>query len=505
VPVEAVFARGSGASSAGADSTQTLGVVRREATDTVSKEALTGRERGVREVKLDRSVEGNAGLELKDGGASRPKVLFVCHNHWDLLAGGVESYVAGVYDRFGDSPEFEPYVLARAGQPYSPADSQHAEAPLAMVGADPHQYLLYTDFSQFDYQFGRLTKKDVLTRSFRDFLLALRPDLVHFHHTLYMGYDLIRITKNALPEAPLVYSLHEYIPICHRDGVMVRTLNDELCQEESPRRCHECFPNISPQTFYMRKRFIQSHMSLVDHFIAPTDYVRERYVDWGIPAEKIQVEPQGMMPVTDKLPDEGTTRPRNRFAFFGQLNPYKGADVLLEAMEILGPDFDGHLTIYGANLEIQPIEFRKRFDALFDADSGVVKFAGPYERSRLAGLMAGIDWVVVPSIWWETGPIVVMEAFQYGRPVICSDIGGMSEKVTDGVNGLHFRRKDPEQLAEAMQRAAETPGLWEELRAGIPAEPPRWMDDHVAILSDLYRRLLAERSAVRETLEQAGV
>ena len=82
----------------------------------------------------------------------------------------------------------------------------------------------------------------------------------------------------------------------------------------------------------------------------------------------------------------------------------------------------------------------------------------------------------------------------------------MSEKVTDGVNGLHFRRRDPEQLADVMQRAAETPGLWDELRAGIPADPPRWMDDHVAILSDLYRRLLAERGAApAEALEQAGV
>jgi glycosyltransferase involved in cell wall biosynthesis len=71
----------------------------------------------------------------------------------------------------------------------------------------------------------------------------------------------------------------------------------------------------------------------------------------------------------------------------------------------------------------------------------------------------------------------------------------MSEKVTDGVNGLHFRRRDAEHLADVMQRAAETPGLWEELRAGIPPDPPRWMADHVEILSDLYRRLLTERGA----------
>ncbi len=52
--------------------------------------------------------------------------------------------------------------------------------------------------------------------------------------------------------------------------------------------------------------------------------------------------------------------------------------------------------------------------------------------------------------------------------MICCDIGGMSEKVTDGVNGLHFRRRDPEHLAEVMQRAAETPGLWEELQRRYP-------------------------------------
>jgi glycosyltransferase involved in cell wall biosynthesis len=275
---------------------------------------------------------------------------------------------------------------------------------------------------------------------------------------------------------------------------MVRTINDqELCKEESPRRCNECFPHISPQTFFARKRFIQSHMKLVDHFIAPTPYVRERYVDWGIPPDRISVEPQGMMPVRDRVPEQPEARPRNRFAFFGQLNPYKGADVLLEAMKVLGDSFDGHLWIHGANLEIQPIEFRQQVEELLGSGRGNVTFAGPYERSQLGSLMAEIDWVVVPSIWWETGPIVVMEAFQYGRPVICSDIGGMSEKVTDGLNGIHFRRRDPERLAEAMLHAAEMPGLWDELRAGIPADPPRWMDDHVEIMRALYHRLLAER------------
>ncbi len=81
--------------------------------------------------------------------------------------------------------------------------------------------------------------------------------------------------------------------------------------------------------------------------------------------------------------------------------------------------------------------------------------AGRYDRTRVAGeLMAEVDWVIVPSIWWENSPLVIQEAFTYGRPVICSGIGGMAEKVTDGVNGLHFRVGDPRSLAETMRRAA---------------------------------------------------
>ena len=70
------------------------------------------------------------------------------------------------------------------------------------------------------------------------------------------------------------------------------------------------------------------------------------------------------MPVTDqRARGARPRRPRNRFAFFGQLNQYKGADVLLDAMRILGEDFDGHLWIHGANFDIQPIEFRESVKA----------------------------------------------------------------------------------------------------------------------------------------------
>jgi glycosyltransferase involved in cell wall biosynthesis len=107
--------------------------------------------------------------------------------------------------------------------------------------------------------------------------------------------------------------------------------------------------------------------------------------------------------------------------------------------------------------------------------------------------MAEIDWVVVPSIWWENSPLVIAEAFQHLRPVICSDIGGMAEKVVHGVSGLHFRVGDPAALAAAIQTAATTPGLWNRLQAGIP--PVRTIENHVEALTGIYRELLERRSA----------
>jgi glycosyltransferase involved in cell wall biosynthesis len=427
----------------------------------------------------------------------RKRVLFVAHNHPKLLVGGVEMYVADVYRALETSDDFEPLLLARAGRPYTPYDALHADSPLSLVGPDPNQYLLFTDFDDFDYFQGTFrTSKEVLTRAYRDFLLNAQPDVVHFQHTVFLGYDIVRVTRNTLPDVPIVYSLHEYIPICHRDGVMVRTRNGELCEEESPRRCHECFPEVTPQQFYMRKRFIQSHLGLVDTFIAPSAYVKQRYVQWGLDPAKIVVEPQGFVAESAPPADEPARPARDRFAYFGQLNPYKGADVLLRAMDILGPDADAHLTLFGANLDKQSPRWQEEFGELLDVGRPNVSFVGGYDRSELGKLMAEVDWVVVPSVWWETGPLVVWEAFQYGRPVICSDIGGMSEKVADGVNGLHFRRGDAVDLAAAMQRAMETPGLWDTLRGGIPSRPGHPLDEHVANLTGIYSSLLADRRAV---------
>jgi glycosyltransferase involved in cell wall biosynthesis len=122
-----------------------------------------------------------------------------------------------------------------------------------------------------------------------------------------------------------------------------------------------------------------------------------------------------------------------------------------------------------------------------------VTLVGRYAQAELPALMREIDWVVVPSVWWENSPLVIQEAFANGRPVLCSDIGGMAEKVADGVSGLHFRVGDPHALAQTMERAAATDGLWDTLAKGIP--PVYGIRDAAQAMARLYRELLGSGDA----------
>jgi glycosyltransferase involved in cell wall biosynthesis len=417
---------------------------------------------------------------------SRRRVLYVCHNHPAIRPGGAEAYALELYRAMRESKRVEPIFLVRSGPPLSRTGRYHEGTLVTSVNHDPNQYFLYTEFGEFDWFLGTTLNRPVISRYLRDFLAALRPDVVHFQHTLFIGYEAIREARNVLPDAAIVYTLHEFLPICHNQGQMLRTMNAEPCMEASPRRCHECFPDISPQDFFMRKRFIESHLALVDQFLAPSRFLLERYVDWGIPRERIRFEDYG------RLPTPNGTRPRprkrNRFAFFGQLSMFKGINVLLRAMELVAEaGVDAELTVYGANLELQPQDFRDEFARLLEATRGRVNFVGEYRHEDLPALMEKIDWVVVPSIWWENSPLVIQEAFMYGRPVICSDIGGMAEKVRDGVDGLHFRAGDPGSLAETIDGAATSRDLWSKLRKGRPGIYT--MDDQIAALTELYQKL----------------
>ena len=116
---------------------------------------------------------------------------------------------------------------------------------------------------------------------------------------------------------------------------------------------------------------------------------------------------------------------------------------------------------------------------------------GAYRREDIAQLIRTVDCAIMPSIWWENAPLVIQEAQGQDCPVICSNIGGMAEMITDGVNGLTVPPNDPQALAEAMRRMAENPELRQSLSRN--ARHPDTIDTTASRYLDLIGTLRTTR------------
>jgi glycosyltransferase involved in cell wall biosynthesis len=289
-----------------------------------------------------------------------------------------------------------------------------------------------------------------------DFLAGLEVEVFHFHHYWRVGLDLIVELMERRPDATFVVTLHEMLAICMHHGQMIRTRSRELCRRDSPLRCVQCFPETTLERYAYRKATFLSVLSRFDHVIYPSEFIAGRYGAWGLTAPRASVLENYLgddLLVLPRAPGGGSSAAS--FGFFGQPTAFKGLDVLLRALPLaLRSREEVTLTIYGAE-RADVLRFFPELEKLIDAAEENLSFAGRYDASDAVELMRSVGWVVVPSIWWENSPVVIQEARRAGTPLIVSDIGGMAEKVQGGVDGLHFKRGSPVDLARAMVEAAD--------------------------------------------------
>jgi glycosyltransferase involved in cell wall biosynthesis len=366
------------------------------------------------------------------------RIAIFSHAHPNFSKGGGEIAAYSLFEGINALPGHEAWFIGRAEQ-----QMLHLGSPVASLNA--REYLIGSNAD-----IPRLSATLALGEDsdFADMLRTIDPDVIHFHHYVFLGLEMIHAAKRICPRAKIVLTLHEFIGICLNSGQMIKT-DGRLCYRSSPRECHGCFPQTSMEDIFLREVYVKSFFDLVDTFVSPSDFLKDRYVTWGLPADKIIVIENGLedghrLPPR-RLP-EG--KQRGRFAYFGQINHFKGIDLILEAFLGLPKAVRKQvsLDIYGSGLEYQQEDFRNKVGELLrQADKQaerMVRFHGAYEREELGGLMEGVDWVVMGSKWWENSPVVIQEAFKFGRPVICPDIGGMAEKVQPGLGGLNFRARD---------------------------------------------------------------
>ncbi|MBN1008309.1 glycosyltransferase family 4 protein [Amphritea pacifica] len=392
------------------------------------------------------------------------RILVISHGHPDFSLGGAEIAAYNLFNAYQQHPDVEDsWFLARA--------DRGRGATGQIRKRRENEYLWEQGIG--DWHLLKAEQQQSLTTWFTDLIQALKPTIVHMHHYAHMGIEFIRVIKQINPEIRIFFTIHEYMAICKHNGQMVKTgEGHKLCSSESYDECHQCYPQHTAEDFWLRKHYIKSHFDLIEGFISPSEFLRQRYIQWGIDESKIIVIENGQQDIETLPPREladGETR--NRFAYFGQVNPYKGIDVLLQALLSLKKKQRKKLVveIHGANLEQQTGEFQEKVKEMASKliEEGCLRWVGPYRPDEQMKRMQSIDWVIVPSIWWENSPMVIQEAFVAGRPLIVSDIGGMAEKVRDGVDGVHFSAGNPVDLGIKLLNLSGNSEVWDNLRSGI--------------------------------------
>ena len=369
---------------------------------------------------------------------ARPlRVLQVSHGWEARGGGGAERSAAALTSTLGRRPDVDATMIACV----SPAQLD-ARGPLAMDDATGTRLIV----SQTDWIFFSWLDPQV-SAIWRDVLHEFRPDIVHMHHYAHAGIELPLVVKQELPAARVVLTLHEFLALCPRSGQMVQR-GGQLCNGPGIRKCADCMEWDVSFTA-ARDHYVRAGLSHVDAFTSPSRFLADRYVTWGLPRNALHVIPNVLEGAGRPLATRNGTDPFLRIGYLGQHTPMKGLSVLLDAIDLLPKAVRQACAfeIYGSGADRFGEDFLAELATHRSLRHREVSLEGPYSNERVSDILDHLDLIVVPSTWWENSPVVIEEALSRGVPVLCSDIGGMAEKVRPGIDGWHFRVGDSRSLA----------------------------------------------------------
>ncbi len=273
-------------------------------------------------------------------------------------------------------------------------------------------------------------------------LLREKPAVAHFHNTLPLISPAGYFACSAAC-VPVVQTLHNYRLLCP-GGLFLR--NGEVCEAclgrtvSWPGVAHACYRESRPATAAV-SAMLTVHRALgtwqrkVDVYVALSEFARNKFVQGGLPAERIVVKPNSVDI------DAGTRTTGDEYALFvGRHAEEKGLRILIEAWKRSRERIP--LRIVGDG----PLRQEAEREAAKHGRADIL-FLGQLPARETQKQIRGARFLIFPSIWYEGFPLTVAETFACGVPVLCSRLGALEEIVQDGRTGVHFSAGDPEDLA----------------------------------------------------------
>lgn len=337
-------------------------------------------------------------------------------------------------------------------------------------------------------------KNSLMERSFGRLLDEICPDVVHVQHVMDISAGLITVARQR--GFPVIVTLHDYWFVCSNSQLVKP--NQQICSGPAwGFRCVDCagarvgqplIKLLSPlvaSIFLYRAFYLKRVARNVDLFITPSKFLRDKYIAYGFPEDKLVYLENGInvSRITRCVKKRSPSLGKLRFAYIGAIAWQKGLHILVEAFNMISPDL-AELRIYG-DPQVFP-EYTRQIKSALNNPS--VHLMGKIENERVGEVLAETDVLVVPSIWYENSPIVIQEAFAAGVPVLASNLGALAEKVRDGVDGLLFRPGDPNDLSAKIRFLIENRGFIEGLRK---ITEPVTIEKNAEVVERLYRQLIA--------------
>lgn len=430
------------------------------------------------------------------------RVLFVTASYPPDSVGGVELHVAGLA-RAMAAEGHEPAVLARTGRP----DLPHLQTLTETVDGVPVTRLSNTfeDAGSFELLYAH----EGIADAFAAELARIKPDIVHVQHLTCLSTSIVERCREA--GVPTVMTLHDFWMGCPRGQRITAGL--DVCPTIRLEKCLPCLRELWPHLLGRGSdpdlpaeerdaadlaRLEQYHAAMrstltsLDMLFTPSDFMRRMFVDYGVEPERIQVVENGLPTghYQGRRPPTPGAGPL-RVGFIGSVLPSKGVHLLIEAVRQLGDPSGITLDVWG---EVLPFHndrtYGERLERLRVGYESQVNLHGAYANDALPDILAGLDVLVVPSLWYEAFGLTIREAFLAGVPVVTANHGAMAEAVEDGVSGLLFEAGDATSLARALRRLADDPAL----RARLAAGAPQVRDERDAAheLLGIYDRVIAQ-------------
>ena len=338
----------------------------------------------------------------------------------------------------------------------------------------------------------------------KEFLKDENPDLLIIMNFYLATLALVEAAKEL--GLPVVHIATDFIPVCRR-ATLIRWDGSNCQTGESVSSCASCFVSHHPfgrlaasvlgnlpegrlkgfanryiskelphpfgllRPYWKQIRIMEQRLEKlrplrheIDLVLTPTQYTYNAFLANGFRPEQLHFIPFGVEADNPLAKVEHRPAPHIRFLFIGRLQPYKGAHLLVEAFNRLAPAKGSTLTIYG-----MPDGHDAYFEKLRSsvASNPRIRFVGRIAPTDLHRAFAEADYFVMPSLWHENSPLILLDALQSRTPVIASDVGGVNDLIQDGKNGFLFRMGNKEALQQVMQRVIDQPELLSRLREGV--------------------------------------